>query len=283
MKKGYPGRISEDELQHRYEESPDGKAKIEALERALELIASQRKNIFKVPVDEEYFSFIFTGDWHIGSLCERLDVIAACYDVAKQRNIKHIIHSGDIFDGWRMYKGHEFELHQHGWEKQKEWGLRHIPRVNGVTTHFITGNHDESMNKLVGMDVGLAWSEKRPDWNFLGNSYGTIGFETPNGQFTVTTIHPDGGTSYAISYRAQKIVEQLEGGTKPNILGIGHFHKAEFLPAYRNVAVFQTGTAQLQTPFMMRKAAAAHIGFWEISVAMQKGATKFREEFHAFY
>jgi hypothetical protein len=75
----------------------------------------------------------------------------------------------------------------------------------------------------------------------------------------------------------------LEGGTKPNLLGIGHFHKAEFLPSYRNIAVFQAGTFEKQTPFMARKGLAAHVGGWVISVTVGKTSNVIRGEFVAFY
>ena len=76
-------------------------------------------------------------------------------------------------------------------------------------------------------------------------------------------LHPDGGSSYAISYKSQKIVESLEGGVKPEVLHIGHFHKAEYL-FYRNIHVFQNGCLQSQSKFMKGKHLSAHRGFWII-------------------
>jgi hypothetical protein len=83
-------------------------------------------------------------------------------------------------------------------------------------------------------------------------------------------IHPSGGSSYAISYRSQKIVEQIEGGTKPNMLLIGNYHKAEWMPSYRNVSVCQVGAFQAQTPFMLTKGLAAHVGGWIMQMTPQE-------------
>jgi hypothetical protein len=63
------------------------------------------------------------------------------------------------------------------------------------------------------------------------------------------------------SYKPQKIVESFEGGTKPEILHINHYHKMSQM-FYRNVHIFQDGTFQSQTPFMMEKGLAAHKGSW---------------------
>jgi hypothetical protein len=71
------------------------------------------------------------------------------------------------------------------------------------------------------------------------------------------------------SYKPQKIIESLSGGTKPNILATGHFHKAEYL-FYRNVHSLQTGTFQAQTPFMQTKGLSAHISGWLLDIYTKK-------------
>jgi hypothetical protein len=84
----------------------------------------------------------------------------------------------------------------------------------------------------------------------------------------------------------QKAIETLEGGRKPHMLAAGHFHKADWMPTYRNVAGVQTGCFQWQTPFMMTKGLAAHVGGWIIRVALQADktlSTATRAEFVSFY
>jgi hypothetical protein len=85
------------------------------------------------------------------------------------------------------------------------------------------------------------------------------------------------------AYKPQKIIESLEGGTKPDMLGIGHFHKAEMMPSYRNVAGVQAGTFERQTPFMARGGLAAHVGGWIIDVTVGEGHNVIRGEFVAVY
>jgi len=85
------------------------------------------------------------------------------------------------------------------------------------------------------------------------------------------------------SYRPQKITESLEGGTKPDMLAIGHYHKAELIPSYRNVAVLQAGTFERQTPFMARQGLAAHVGGWIVEAVVGNGHNRIKAEFIAFY
>ena len=96
-------------------------------------------------------------------------------------------------------------------------------------------------------------------------------------------LHPGGGSSYALSYRPQKIVEQIEGGTKPNVLAIGNYHKSDWLPSYRNVSVLQVGCFQRQTPFMLTKGLAAMVGGWILEIGMGDGCSRQRAEFFPFY
>ena len=51
---------------------------------------------------------------------------------------------------------------------------------------------------------------------------------------------------------------------------LGHFHKAEIMPIYRNVYTIQGGCFQSQTPFMATKPTDAHVGGWIIEVVLGK-------------
>jgi predicted phosphodiesterase len=83
------------------------------------------------------------------------------------------------------------------------------------------------------------------------------------------------------SYKPQKIVESLSGGTKPDILAIGHFHKAEYL-FYRNVHILQAGTMQNQTPFMQTKGLSAHVSGWMLDLFAKKDGTLDRVDMKFF-
>jgi hypothetical protein len=157
------------------------------------------------------------------------------------------------------------------------------PKMNGIRTRFITGNHDGSFASLIGIDVGRKLASLRSDWMYEGVEHAMIRYETPAGTYDVALLHPGGGTAYAISYRPQKIIEQMEGGTKPNLIGIGHFHKADMLPNYRNICAIQTGTFEWQTPYMMRKSLAAHVGGWIVEATVGESWNTVKAEFVAFY
>jgi hypothetical protein len=252
------------------------------VERAKVAMLADVQNVVHVEESKDnYIRFGLTGDRHTGSLCHHAGAVTGLYEHFQREGIDQVFDTGDILDGHKMYKGHEFELLDHGLDAQLE-------RVRGskvtLNTRFITGNHDGSFKSAAGIPVGKLIELMNPGvYQFLGEEQARHRWETPNGPFELMLLHPGGGTAYAISYKPQKIVESLEGGTKPDMLAIGHFHKAEHIPSYRNVAVIQTGTLQRQTPFMARNGLAAHVGGWIVEVWVGGDHNRIRAEFIAIY
>jgi len=225
--------------------------------------------------------FGLIGDTHIGSKYDNLQRLNFAYKVFQARGIKTVYHTGDIVDGEKMYRGQEYELRIHGAKDQADEVIKRYPRFKGINTFFITGNHDLSFYKTAGIDIGEIIATKRPDMHYLGREDAEIKLAK---NVKLRLLHPGKGTAYAISYHPQKIVENMLGGRKPNILAIGHFHKSEFIPNLRNIQVFQTGTLQSQTPFMARNFLSAHMGFWDVEVTMnKKGVAGIKSEFIPFY
>lgn len=269
-------------------EQKHGGGRIAALEEALKAQANVRNRVaLEVESQENTLLFGVVGDTHYGSLYEAKDEFGAMYELFRANGVKDVLHAGDVIDGHQIYRGQEFELCAHGWAEQKKHFARHAPRVDGITTHFITGNHDASMKKAAGIEVGPELEAARPDWHFLCADFATVVFKTKNGRsFKVALVHPAGGSAYALSYRPQKITEQIEGGNKPNMLLIGNYHKSEWMPNYRNVSVIQVGAFQWQTPFMLTKGLAAHVGGWIVRVTVQADkmlSNTINASFTAFY
>lgn len=227
----------------------------------------------------------YVTDTHLGSLHDNLRMMNTAYDLFANEGITLALHSGDLLDGEKMYPGHEYEIRVHGADNQIQYAAENYPFRPGIVTKFITGNHDLSFHKNAGVDIGKILTSQRPDLEYLGQDEADLVMETPSGKAIVRLTHPGGGTAYAISYKSQKYIEALSGGEKPNIVLMGHFHKAECLPMYRNVCSVQGGTLQSQTRYMRSKNSAAHVGFWiiEFNVERREMISRFRSEFYAMY
>lgn len=210
--------------------------------------------------------FGLVGDTHINNKYAQLSYLRDMYDRLATAGIKHVYHTGDIDDGEQMRPGHQYECYTQGADAHVEEIAKVYPRREGVTTHFITGNHDASLIKRAGYNIGPAIAREREDMDYLGADCAIV-MLTPN--CSLELRHPWDGSAYALSYKPQKIIDSLAGGEKTNIMAIGHYHKAEYL-FYRNIHCFQTGTFCAQTPFMKGKAISAHMGGWIVEIEVDE-------------
>ncbi len=213
--------------------------------------------------------FGLMGDTQIGSKYTQLTHLHNFYDICAKEGITDVYHTGDLTEGLKMRVGHEYELYEVSADEMRDDVVKNYPKRDGITTHFITGNHDASIYKQVGFDIGQAISMLRPDMKYLGRDCAVVHL-TP--KCTLELRHPWDGTAYALSYKMQKMIEAMESDSKPNILAVGHYHKVEYL-FYRNVHALQTGCFQAQTPFTRGKGISTQLGGWIVTVRVDESGT----------
>ena len=225
------------------------------------------------PTEAEYcwdgssiIKFGLIGDTHLNSKYTQISSLRDYYRICSNLGVKDVYHTGDIDDGDSMRVGHQYELYNQGGDDHIKHIVKVYPQIKGIKTHFITGNHDASIYKRSGVDIGFRIEQERKDLEYLGPDVCDIKI-TDN--CTLELRHPWDGTAYAVSYKPQKIVESLDPNNRPNILAIGHYHKQEYL-MYHGVHIFQTGTFCAQTNYMRGKGISAAIGGWIISLVVDK-------------
>ena len=87
------------------------------------------------------------GDTQINSNYTQITHLHNLYDLYEREGITEVYHVGDIDEGEEMRKGHKYECYKQGADAHVEEIVKVYPKRNGITTHFITGNHDASMIK----------------------------------------------------------------------------------------------------------------------------------------
>lgn len=233
--------------------------------------------------------FGLTADNHLGSKYERLDVLEACFDVWKEQGIDTVYQLGNMIDGDKTGVNIH-DVHCLGLEAQSLYCAEHWPQRAGMTTHFITGDdHEGWYAQREGINVGSFMEGKfrevgRSDVRYLGHMEHDIAFSGKRQKSVMRLIHAGGGSAYATSYTAQKIVESYQGGEKPHVLLIGHYHKFEY--GYpREVHCVQAGTTCDQTPFMRKKKLQAMVGAVTIEMTINEDGviTRFKNEWMPFF
>lgn len=232
--------------------------------------------------------FGFVTDNHMGSKYERMDVLNALYDRFKLDGIDTVYNAGNVIDGEARFN--KFDIHTYGMENQCKYFAEKYPQRDGITTKFITGDdHEGWYVQREGVNIGKFMEQKakevgRSDLVYLGHMEHDIVLKAPHGQAIIRIVHPGGGSSYAISYTSQKLVESYAPGEKPNILLMGHYHKMAF-DFIRGVFVVQGGCTMDQSPFMRKKRLDAHVGGWicEYQQADNGVILSFKAEWIPFY
>ncbi|MCK9463408.1 MAG: hypothetical protein M0R80_27620 [Proteobacteria bacterium] len=205
----------------------------------------------------------FTADNHINSKYERMDVLESLFDRFKAEGVEVVYQGGNMIDGEARFN--KFDIYKYGIEDQVQNFVDLWPKREGIRTEFITGDdHEGWYVQREHINIGQKIEDEakragRTDLIHLGYMEKDIEYTQAGGSSRLRVIHAGGGSSYATSYTSQKYVETLQGGEKPSICLVGHFHKLDY--AYpREVHMIQMGCTEDQTPFMRKKRLQAHIG-----------------------
>jgi len=207
--------------------------------------------------------FGFVADQHIGSKYERLDVLNDLYDRFQKEGITTVYQGGNIIDGECRFN--KFDIYVHGVTGQVTNLIEKWPVRKGIITRFITGDdHEGWYTQREHINIGeviesAANKAGRTDLQHLGYMERDIALKQGDNESILRIIHAGGGSSYALSYSSQKYAESLQGGEKPSIVLVGHFHKFDF--SYpREISMVQGGCTEDQTPFMRKRKLQAMIG-----------------------
>jgi hypothetical protein len=214
--------------------------------------------------DNEY-RFGVVADSHLGSKYERLDCLNDIYDQFVKKGVTKVFHCGNWIDGEARFN--RTSLLVHGMDAQLEYFVENYPQRSGITTYAVTGDdHEGWYAQREGIDIGRRLERDmrdagRNDWVNLGYMEAFVDLVNANtGKSSILSVnHPGGGSSYAISYVVQKIIESLEGGEKPAVALYGHYHKSGCFNI-RNVWAILVPSTKDQDVWMRGKRISSVVG-----------------------
>lgn len=211
------------------------------------------------------------SDNHLGSIySDPLLTKEALIEFNRQK-VDMILHAGDIVEGMMGRPGDVYELTHIGYKAQRDLAVETF-QIAEAPLYIISGNHCRSYSSKhgVGADIVEDIAKRLKNATFIGDDEGDLEIAG----IRIRLFHGGDGSSYAISYRGQKLIEALSGGSKPALLVAGHTHKSYYMPAYRNVHYIEAGTLQWQSSWMRGKKLQAHVGFWIVDMVVGEGEIK---------
>lgn len=211
------------------------------------------------------------SDTHLGSRYQALSELEAVYDEFHARGVQAVLHAGDVFAGVGMYRGQETDELLPAvdtYSRQVDYAEAEYPCRDGVTTYMIAGNHDldGAFSRSISSPV-RALASRRKDIVYLGDERVTV--ELVNGA-RVMVAHGSGPAGYAHSYKAQRYIEAINRSERPDLLILGHFHRAGFF-VHDGVSCVLAACFQTQTPFLASNGIEPDVGGFVVSVAATDG------------
>lgn len=222
----------------------------------------------------------YITDTHVGSLYTDYGYIREAREMFAKEKVDIVVHAGDVTEGMSNRPGHMYECSELGYDAQKERAIELFSDFDFSPIYMIDGNHDRWYIKSNGARIVKDICKEIENAEFVGHDEGDI---IVGDGVKVRLWHGEDSSSYAISYRLQKLVESLSGGDKPDVLITGHVHKfGHFF--IRNIHCVGAGCIQKQSKWMRGKRIDAHTGFGITDMVVNEtGVGRFRNEFFPFY
>jgi predicted phosphodiesterase len=221
----------------------------------------------------------FCTDTHIGEVSFNDSLWISFIEECKRENVSLIVHAGDVHEGMSNRPDQIYHLEDIGSSAQMDHAER-LFKMTDIPIKVIDGNHDRWGIKSNGLFMVRDLANRMPgNVEFLGSD---SGYFYINGTRWMLW-HGEDGSSYATSYRVQKLIEAFTGGDKPQVLLVGHTHK-EISMFERNVHTVSGGALSYQSAWMKSKRMPCHTGFHIIRATIRDNQiVKFSTTFYPFY
>ena len=206
------------------------------------------------------------SDTHFGSIHNQLHLLNKVYEECHRRGVKIVLHVGDMVDGnYPTRPENPRQQFLHGFDEQARYVCDMYPKVDGITTYYILGSHDETHYKN-GQATLSEWIPRvRKDMVYLGQDTGVFDLDGVK----IVLDHPGGGSAKSLSYKPQQRIEEMESKHKPKVLLIGHYHKS-YSFVYRNVQCVLVPALCDKTQFQQKQGLSNNLGAYFLDIYSDK-------------
>ena len=190
--------------------------------------------------------FAVVSDTHFGNINADKKSLHEFYNLINKRGIKTVLHVGDLVDGYYTNRPTSvLEQYATGYTDQLKDFVKDFPKIEGITTYGITGNHDYTHMRNGFANMGEGISAIRPDFVYLGHNFGRI-YLGP--KVSVSLIHPTDGISQNFNKKIRDMIERSPE-RRSDIMLIGHYHKIAMVQ-HRGINAYVVPSFEKKTSFM---------------------------------
>lgn len=185
---------------------------------------------------EHYYKFlgkietpvVMTSDWHIGNRQHSRQAFLQLLDCIEEHSVATVMINGDLLQGKGVHKREAMDLLMPDLDYQIDVAEEYLNMIPSCVKHIgITmGNHESKVkgNIRVGWDMCKTVA-KRVQNAFY---YGQVALVQLDGEWEYMMMHTEGSVGYAVSYKGQRIRDNLI--QRPHILHLGHIHQPYNIP-----------------------------------------------------
>jgi predicted phosphodiesterase len=206
------------------------------------------------------------SDTHFGSTFTAEQELHSFYELLKSKGVSKVLHIGDLTDGWYQQRATSiFEQTAVGFSNQLNYFVNHYPKIKGITTYAITGNHDQTHFYNGGANIGETISQLRDDIIYLGHNHAYFKISD---KVKISLIHPTDGSSQALSYKIQQVIDR-NPQKKAEIMLIGHYHKTASV-FYKGSWGYLVPSFQHKSSFMNDNNLVSDVGGMILTIKLNK-------------
>ena len=206
------------------------------------------------------------SDTHFGSTFTAEQELHSFYELLKSKGVSKVLHIGDLTDGWYQSRATSiFEQTAVGFSNQLNYFVNHFPKIKGITTYAITGNHDQTHMYNGGANIGEIVAQLRDDIIYLGHNHAYFKISD---KVKISLIHPTDGSSQALSHKIQQVIDR-NPQKKAEIMLIGHYHKTASV-FYKGSWGYLVPSFQHKSSFMNDNNLVSDVGGMILTIKLNK-------------
>jgi len=233
-------------------------------------------NDYDIIVDSNNFKTLVISDLNLGSKYQQLSFINEVYKKAYSEGVRNVIVCGDISAGLISPKNIYYNsLFKYDTQSQAEYIIDNFPKLEGMTTYFITGEKDHTHDLKSSESIGKMIADARKDMIYLGPNHCTVNLihKGPTGkileQAKVLVRHPKGKVAYTLSYKPQQYISSMRSEDKVDMILHGHFLQCEKMH-FRGVDEISVPGMSATTPKMKDDGINNSVGAWILDIELKK-------------